>query len=550
MYNVGTPIAEDKQSKMSFIDKLRKQKLLSSTLILFTLSIGILIGTLITTGVRAAKDSPVAPGATPLVIPTAQAVQSQFAQLAKQLAPSVVSVSTTIEEKAPQMSRRNPRSTPPDEDDEGGMQDFFNRFFGSPFGGEGQQQGPRSRAALGSGFIIDRNGYILTNHHVVDKATRIRVKMVDDPAEYDAKVIGSDPETDLAVIKINTNHQLPAARIGNSDVVNVGDWAIAIGSPFGLQTTVTAGIISAKDRPGGTFQHFLQTDAAINPGNSGGPLINVNGEVIGINTAIATRTGGYEGIGFALPVNTAAQVYNQIIKSGKVSRGSIGVEFAADEARNTDLLKAYGATSGVFVQRVTPDGPAEKAGLKAEDIIVAVNGKPVKDGQELINRISDTPIGTDASITVLRNSKKQDFQVTIGDRNKIVRDRFGPQSEEPSEGGGEATPAKFGLTIQNLTPGARENMNLKETGGVLVSKVESGSFADDIGLQQNDVIMSINRQSVSSVADVQRIQNTLKPGSAVAFRVMRSGGGAARGGARGGEWTSLFLAGTLPNNGQ
>lgn len=535
-----------KKNQMSFFEKLRKQKLLSSTLILFTLSIGILIGTMIDTGVRAAKETPVAPGATPLVIPNAAPVSNQFSQLAKQLAPSVVSVSTTVEERAPQTSQR--RRPSPEDEDEGGMQDFFNRFFGSPFGD--LQPGPRSRAGLGSGVIIDRNGYILTNHHVVDKASRIRVKMVDDPAEYEAKVIGSDAETDLAVLKVNVNKQLPAARIGNSDAVSVGDWAVAIGSPFGLQTTVTVGIISAKDRPGGTFQHFLQTDAAINPGNSGGPLINANGEVIGINTAIATRTGGYEGIGFALPVNTAAMVYNQIIKTGKVSRGSIGVEFAADEGRNADLLKAYGASNGVFVQFVMPDGPAEKAGIRAEDVIIAVGGKPVKDGQELINRVSETPIGSSVAITVLRNGKKQDFNLTVGDRTKIVRDRFNRQPDEESEGG-EAMPAKFGLTIQNITPAERENMGLTEEGGVLIRRVDPGSFADDIGMLPNDVIMSINRQPVTSAEDVRRIQNTLKPGSAVAFRIMRSGGAVPRrGGGRPGGWTSLFLAGTLPNTSQ
>jgi serine protease Do len=538
---------------MSFVANLRRQKLLSAMLVLFTLSVGIMIGTLINTGVRAAKDNPVAPGATPLVVPNATPVSNQFSQLAKQLAPSVVSVSTVIEERAPQVSRNRRRAPQQDDEDEddGGMQDFFNRFFGNPFGGGGGTPGPRRGAALGSGVIIDRNGYVLTNNHVVEKATRIRIKMVDDDTEYDAKVIGTDAETDLAVLKIDAKRQLPAARIGNSDAVNVGDWAVAIGSPFGLQTTVTVGIISAKDRPGSTFQHFLQTDAAINPGNSGGPLINVNGEIIGINTAIATRTGGYEGIGFALPVNTAAKVYNQIIRSGKVARGSIGVEFAADEAQNQKLLKAYGGSSGVFVQRVTPDGPAEKAGLKSEDVIVAVDGKPVKDGQDLINRVSETPIGNPIHVTVLRNGNKQDLAITVGDRSRVIRDRAGLQrNEEPEQS--ESTPAKFGISISNLTPAARENLGFTEKGGVLVNKVEPGSFAEDIGLQPNDIVMSINRQAVNSVEDVKQAQNNLKPGSAVALRVMRGSGAAGlpgqqRRGGRASEWTSLFLAGTMPN---
>ncbi|MCC6860576.1 MAG: Do family serine endopeptidase [Bryobacterales bacterium] len=527
---------------MRLIDKLRKQKLLSSSLILFTLSIGILIGTLINTGVRAAKESPIAPGATPLVIPNATPVTNQFSALATKLAPSVVHVSTAIEETP--RTGRNRRRPMPEEEGEDSMQDFFNRFFGNPFG---ESPFPRRSAALGSGVIIDSNGYILTNHHVTEKATRIRIKMVNDSREYDAKVIGSDSETDLAVLKIDAGKQLPAAKIGNSDAVNVGDWAIAIGSPFGLQTTVTVGIISAKDRPGTTtFQNFLQTDAAINPGNSGGPLLNVNGEVIGINTAIATRTGGYEGIGFSLPINTAAKVYNQIIKSGKVSRGSIGVEFAADDSRNEELLKAYGASSGVFVQRVIAGGPAEKAGLQAEDIIVAIDGRQVKNGQELIARVSETPIGNQMTVTVLRNNRKTDLKLTVGDRVQVVRDRLGGQSSEESPGG-EATPAKFGVTIENMTPAVRDSMNFEASGGVLVRSVEPGSFAEDIGILPNDVIMAINRQPVNSVDDVKRIQETLKPGMAVAVRVMRAARAVPGRGARAAEWTSMFFAGTLPN---
>src|SRR5262249_2187492 len=207
-------------------------------------------------------------------------------------------------------------------------------------------------SALGSGVVVDRAGYVLTNNHVVDKADRIQVKFPGDSAEYDAKVIGTDESTDLAVIRVEGKNNLTPAKIGNSDAVQVGDWAIAIGSPFGFQATVTAGIISAKERDvpdSSQFQHFLQTDAAINPGNSGGPLLNIRGEVIGINTAIATRTGGYQGIGFALPINTAAGVYNEIIKTGKVTRGSIGITFSPDPERNRNLLKAFGGvTEGVF----------------------------------------------------------------------------------------------------------------------------------------------------------------------------------------------------------
>jgi len=276
---------------MSLFDKMRSQKLLSFSLILFTLSIGIVVGTLVSTGVKAAKEQAVAPGATPLAIPNPVQLSNAFSTLAKQLEPSVVNISSTYVQKA-SAQQLHKRRTPPqqqdpedeDQQDENGMQDFFQRFFGSPFGDQAPQVGPRKSYSLGSGVVVDRAGYILTNNHVVEKATRVTVKFNGDPAEYEAKVIGTDPATDVAVIKVDKSN-LVAAKIGNSEGVQVGDWAVAIGSPFGFQATVTAGIISAKSRdiPGESamtsgFQHFLQTDAAINPGNSGGPLLNINGE--------------------------------------------------------------------------------------------------------------------------------------------------------------------------------------------------------------------------------------------------------------------------------
>src|SRR3974390_677619 len=317
---------------MSFIEKFRGQKLLSFTLILFTLSIGIVIGTVINSGVKAAKESTVAPGATPLAIPNPVELSNTFTQIAKMVEPSVVNISTTYLPKAPAQGRNFNRRqvVPPNDDDQGnGDDNFLYRFFGgNPFG---EQPDQRRGEALGSGVVVDSAGYILTNNHVVDKADRIQVKFLNDPTEYEAKVIGTDPQTDRAVIRVEGKKNLAPAKIGNSEAVQVGDWAVAIGSPFGFQATVTAGIISAKERdiPGDTsqFQHFLQTDAAINPGNSGGPLLNIRGEVIGINTAIASRSGGFQGVGFALPINEAARVYNDIIKNGKVTRGSIGIKF-------------------------------------------------------------------------------------------------------------------------------------------------------------------------------------------------------------------------------
>jgi serine protease Do len=324
---------------------------------------------------------------------------------------------------------------------------------------------------------------------------------------------------------------------------------MAIGSPFGFQATVTAGIISAKERdiPGETtqYQHFLQTDAAINPGNSGGPLLNLRGEVIGINTAIASTSRGYQGIGFALPINTAANVYNDIIKYGKVTRGSIGITYTSDLEQARSLLKAFGATEGVFVQSVAPGGPAEKAGIKEGDIIVGVNGKPVRTGSDLVNTVVVTPVGQSVDLTVLRGGKKDNRKVVVGDIAQIFPDRF-PGANENEPGKGEVGPTSFGMQIQNLTEARRQSLGIEEKGGVLVQSVEPNSFAEDIGLRAGTVILSINQKPVNSTDDVMRIKDTLKPGDAVAFRVLsrtpsRNGNG---------EWTAAYLAGTLSNRPQ
>jgi len=533
---------------MTVLGRIREQKLLFVTLLLFTLSVGILIGTLINTAVRAGADPPAAQDATPLAIPNPVQLSTAFTQLAKQLEPSVVNITstyaarTTQRQQLPRDRRRSPMPSP-DEGDEGF--DLFRRFFGSPF--PNLPEYPfRRQPGVGSGVVVDKNGYILTNLHVVEDANRIQVKFNNDPKEYEAKLIGSDFETDLAVIKIqNGGKPLVAARIGNSDAVQVGDWAIAIGSPFGLEATVTAGIVSAKGREGlggegHQLQRFIQTDTAINPGNSGGPLLNIRGEVIGINTAIATESGGYQGIGFALPINLAASVYNQIIKTGKVSRGSIGVRF---QKERRDLLKAYGADQGVFIEAVEPGGPADKAGIKVEDIIVGYNGKAVQDGDDLVNRVSNTPVGTDATVTVLRNGKKTDITVRIAERAEVFPSLRGRRLRPEGSGGIEGTTqARFGMTIRPLTENDRERLGYDQKGGVLITEIEPGGFADDIGLLPRDIVTSINRQPVNSVEDVQRIQQGLKPGDAVAFRVMRVPQ------TRGGEWQAIFAAGTLPAN--
>jgi serine protease Do len=467
---------------------------------------------------------------------------------------SVVNISTTYLPKAAVRqpgtnSRRRQQVAPPDDDQggggNGGMDDFLYKFFGgNPLGG-GSPQESQGGEALGSGVVVDRAGYVLTNNHVVDKADRIQVKFMDDPTQYEAKVVGTDSATDLAVIKVEGKHDFIPLKIGNSDAVQVGDWALAIGSPLGFDATVTAGIISAKERTmkddnSMQFQHFLQTDAAINPGNSGGPLLDMRGEVVGINTAIASRSGGYQGIGFALPINTAANVYNQIIKNGKVTRGSIGIQFTpSDDAR--DLLKANGVSQGVFVQTVVAGGPSDKAGMKDGDIILSLNGKPLRTGDDLVDNVTATPIGQAVELTVLRDGKRLNLQVIVGNLAQIFPDTFGNGSA-PESAKGSATALDFGMNIRDLTAGMRDSMGLSDPGGVVIDSVEPASFAADLGLAANDVLVAINRQPVSSVDDVKRIRSALKPGQAVEFKILHR----TRAGRGSSDWQTFFRAGTLP----
>lgn len=523
---------------MPFFQRMRQQKLLSFTLLLFTLGIGIVIGTLLNTGVRAQRQvSVVAPGATPLVIPRAVPLSNDFAKLAKRVEPSVVYIESDYlpeKSKQPNAGDDSEEENPPDAQNRN-PSDLFHRFFGGP---------PRDFRTEGSGagFIVDPNGYIVTNYHVVEKANRITVRLAGDDTDYRARVVGFDPETDLAVLKIDAKRPLQPVQIGNSDAIAVGDWVIAIGSPFGLQATVTAGIISARDRDLGSdeFQRFLQTDAAINPGNSGGPLLNVRGEVIGVNTMIATRSGAYEGIGFALPSNTAVKVYNDIIRDGRVIRGSIGIMWTPGSSQ-TDTLEAFGMNHGVIVDQVAPGGPADRAGMKGDDIILAMNGEPVKNGEALVNKVADTPIGSTASFTVDRNGKRLNLNVKIAERAVVWKNQpqFANNQPETPSPAANSGPVKFGITITGVKAKERQDLNLPANEGVKVLSVDPGSFADDIGLQQGDVILAINRHPVSLPADVVKLQTTLKPGQAVALRIVRAAPG-RRGGVR------TYVAGKLP----
>jgi serine protease Do len=499
--------------------------------ILATLTVGILIGTVISKGVKGQEKK--GSDATPLIIPSPQQLSSQFSQISKQLEPSVVNINTESTIKNPHRRRGG---NPEQPDDQNPFDDFFDKFFGGQQGG-----GPIREHSLGSGVIVDPKGYIVTNRHVVEKADRIRVKLMDDPPGvlHDAKVIGSDKETDLAVIKIDSDKPFPVAKLGNSDSMQVGDWVLAVGSPFGLSETVTAGIVSAKGRnivPDRQFQSFIQTDAAINPGNSGGPLVNMAGEVIGINTAILTDTNAYAGVGFAMPSNTVATVYNQLISPDhRVARGSIGIMFSAQE--NPAIARVYGTgAGGVTVSAVTAGSPAEQAGLKVGDTIVSVDGKPVKNGDDLVSDIASRKPGSKVPLGFVRGGKKQDATVTVADRAKLFAARLGDDDE-----GSEATTpkeSKLGLTVRAVTADIADRLDIPAGKGVIVQDIKPSSFADDVGVTRGDVILEINKQPMNSQDDFNRISSSLKSGQDVVFLVRQRGTGRQEG--------TIFMAGTLP----
>jgi len=515
--------------------------------ILATLAVGILIGTVVSYGVKG-KEGQKSGDATPLNISSSstsgsgfsQQLSNAFAGVAKQLEPSVVNINTESTIKNPRRHRGQ------DDDDSGdGMDDFFNHFFGGPGGGQGSPfggpgDGSIRERSLGSGVIVDPKGYIVTNRHVVEKADRVRVRFEDDPpgVQHEARVIGTDQETDLAVIKVDIDHALPSAKLGNSDAMQVGDWVLAVGSPFGLSETVTAGIVSAKGRdivPGRQFQTFIQTDAAINPGNSGGPLVNMNGEVIGINTAILSETNAYAGVGFALPSRTVAEVYNQLISpEHRVERGSIGITF--DSVENPAIMRVYGTGTGVTVSSVVAGSPADEAGLKIGDTITSIDGKKIAKGTELVGDIASRKPGSKVDLGFVRNGKPQNASVTIADRAKLFAARFG----EDQENDDTSTPkqSKFGVTVRKVTPEMAERLDMPASKGVVVQDVKPGSFAEDVGLGRGDIILEINKQPVNSEEDFARMESGLKSGQDVVFLVRQRGTTKQDG--------TIFDAGTLP----
>ena len=412
-----------------------------------------------------------------------------FVFVAKKVTPAVVNISVTREVSSPSLN-----------------DEIFRHFF-KRFGRELPQRHkmPRrkkyQRRGLGSGVIVDKRGYILTNNHVVRNADEIIIRLFDK-RKYKAKVVGTDVKTDVAVLKIQAKN-LPVAKIGNSEKLEVGEWVLAIGNPFGLSHTVTAGIISAKGRAGvgvAQYENFLQTDAAINPGNSGGPLVNLKGEIIGINTAIASRSGGYQGIGFAIPSNMAKSVMMQIINEGKVSRGWLGVQI---QSVNSELAKSFGLAEvyGVLVAMVVKNSPADKAGIKQEDVILKYNDVKITDVNQLRNLVAGTKPYQRVPVIVFRRGKKIKLHIKIGNLAKAKWEtavKSGISSHEFK---------KLGISISELTPEKARQYGYENISGVVITEIEEGSIAERVGLQKGDLILRINYNRVTNVSEAIKALN-------------------------------------------
>ena len=457
----------------------------------------VMVGLLLATGLPAATAAKNAP---------ARMVPQNFSVLADAVSPAVVHIRVEKTVKG-----GGPASGPFGGNPFGGGQQPPN-FFGHRFGPERRpdfrQQG------LGSGFIIDRDGYIVTNNHVVDSADTIKV-ILKDEAEYPAKVIGRDPVTDIALIKIEAKGNLPIVPLGSSDDLKVGEWVTAIGSPFGLQYTVTAGIVSAKGRAigSGPYDDFIQTDASINPGNSGGPLINMKGEVVGINTMIIARG---QGIGFAIPIDLAKGIVTQLKTSGEVTRGWLGVTI---QDLKGDLADYYGlkGKTGVLVASVVPGDPADQAGIKPKDIIIDVNGQAVNTSRDLTSLAANLGVGDKAKVTILRNGKSKTLEVQIGKRPLTMA--------SVSENGQKEKEGEYGFRVTDLTPEMARRYNLEETSGVIVIGVAPNSKADTAGIQPGDLIIEINHQNVASAKEFKNLINLNRKADGINLLVKRMNGG-------------------------
>lgn len=419
-----------------------------------------------------------AAGADSAAVAQAKEMGQAFADVAKKVSPAVVFVQ--VEKKVTSGGPAAPSGFPGFFDD-----DLLRRFFGEvPFSNSPEQvvQGQ------GSGFIVSDDGYIMTNNHVVSGADKVKVQLPDD-REFDAQIVGTDPHTDVAVIKIDADH-LPALTFGNSDEIQVGDWVLALGNPFGLANTLTAGIVSAKGRSGmgiTDYEDFIQTDAAINPGNSGGPLVNLDGEVVGMNTAIFSRTGGYAGVGMAIPINMASEIERQLIANGSVQRGFLGImiqDLTPELAASFDV----GDIQGILVSETTDGSPADKAGIKRGDIILELDGRPVGRPDQFRNHIALMSPGTKVNLNVLRDGKRVPITVTIGRREEDELVATSPASDN-----------ELGLKTTNLTAELAERFGYVGLSGVVVTEVKSGSLADLAGLSPGMLIQEVNRMPVSNL---------------------------------------------------
>ena len=440
----------------------------------------------------------------PLSTPEAQtaatvaAIPGSFSQLAKEASPSVVNISTV---KVIKGRERAPLPFGPNDP----FREFFDRFFGDQLPKDFRQR------SLGSGFIIDKEGLILTNNHVVEKTDEIKVTLADK-REFRAKIIGRDPKTDLALIRIEADTPLEPLPLGDSEKLDVGDWVIAIGNPFGLGHTVTAGIVSAKFRQLGTgsYDNFIQTDASINPGNSGGPLLNTVGEVVGINSAIFTQTGGSVGIGFAIPINMAKDLLPQL-KKGKVVRGWLGVLIQKITPELKDKLDLKDE-KGALVADVVSDGPAEKAGLKRGDVIVSFDGKDIEEMNQLPYVVASTPVGKSVTVELIRKGKKIALQVEVGELKE--------ETEPPVVA--EAGP-NLGLTLKEITPELASNYRLSVTSGLVVVQVEANSPAAEAGIAPGDIILEVDQESVKSLSQFNKKMGSYTAGDTILLLINRRG---------------------------
>ncbi|MBI2066537.1 MAG: DegQ family serine endoprotease [Deltaproteobacteria bacterium] len=420
-----------------------------------------------------------------------------FAELADKVSPSVVNISTTkkVQRQATPRGFRGPGPQDP-------FDDFFDRFFQGP--GPGPSERPQR--SLGSGFIFGADGHIITNNHVIEGADEIQVQLTDK-RKFDAEIIGTDPKTDLAVIKIKAK-ELPAVVLGDSNQLHVGDWVMAVGNPFGLDHTVTAGIVSAKGRVigAGPYDDFIQTDASINPGNSGGPLFNLKGEVVGVNSAIVAAA---QGIGFAIPINMAKELVPQLVKSGKVTRAWLGVGI---QELTPELAESFGLKEpkGALVGNVFPNSPADKAGLKAGDIVTEFDGNKILDSHALPNLVAHLPVGKESIMKVLRDGKEKELKVKLGEME---------EGEKQAAESTSTTSGELGLAVRDLTPEEMREVGVKE--GVLVMGVEGGSSADFGGIQRGDILLSLNNVKIVKSSDFERESKKIKKGQIVRLHIKR-----------------------------